>query len=147
MSTLTFDIGGKMMAWTVWIPLVVAIVAAAIAFVSGTFIERSKRKHSLQNEAYAEYLSAVARSGSAPALDRQKVLADAALAKCKIVIYGSDQVIEALKAFELSGAVTSSDQGRDRLINLVMAMRGDATVSRADISGLLLGEFQPRVQP
>lgn len=127
------------MIWTVWIPLVVAICTSAMALFSGVFMERSKRKHSLQNEAYSEYLSAVARSVSKIPSDRKTVLSDAALAKCKIVIYGSDIVIEALKAFELSGANTSSEQGRDHLISLVVAMRRDTKVSRENISLLLLG--------
>ncbi|MDC7813113.1 hypothetical protein [Pseudomonas sp. BLCC-B112] len=135
------------MAWTIWIPLLVAILAAALAFASGTLIERSKRRHSLRNEAYAEYLSAVARSVSANPPDRQKVLADAALTKCKIVIHGSDKVIQALKAFELSGAVTSSEQGQDRLISLVMAMRGDSKITRNDLCALLLGKHPPNTHP
>ena len=130
------------MPWTIWIPLMVAACAAALAYVSGTLIERSKRKHSLQNEAYVEYLSAVAKSVSSTPEDRKKVLAEVAFAKCKIVIYGSEKVIRALKEFELSGASTANEKGRDRFISLVVAMRNDSKVSRADVSSLLLGEHQ-----
>jgi hypothetical protein len=123
------------------------IVAAAMAFVTGTLLERSKRRHSLRNEAYAEYLSAVARSTSAPPSDRSKVLTDAALAKCKIVIHGSDRVIEALKAFELCGAVSSSEEGQDGLLDLVVAIRGSVGVDRNDLRVLLLGEQPQKPQP
>ncbi|ATV19247.1 hypothetical protein CFN58_01160 [Pseudomonas avellanae] len=132
------------MAWSSWIPLLVAVCAAVMAFASGTLTERSKRRNSLRTEAYADYLSAVARSG-APG-DRHKVLADAALAKCKIVIHGSAGVISALKAFETSGAVATTEEGRERLISLVVAMRGDSKVSRGDIASLLLGEPQSTVR-
>ncbi len=135
------------MSWTVWIPLMATIVAAAMAFVTGTLLERSKRRHSLRNEAYAEYLSAVARSTSAPPSDRSKVLTDAALAKCKIVIHGSDRVIEALKAFELCGAVSSSEEGQDGLLDLVVAIRGSVGVDRNDLRVLLLGEQPQKPQP
>lgn len=134
------------MTWSIWIPLVVAISAAAMAFVTGTLLERSKRRHSLRNKAYAEYLSAVARSTSPSPSDRSKVLSDAALAKCKIVIHGSDRVIEALKAFELCGAVSSSEEGQDRLIDLVVAMRGSAGVNRNDLRVLLLGQQPQKTQ-
>jgi hypothetical protein len=132
------------MAWSSWIPLLVAACAAVMAYASGALIERSKRRNSLRTEAYADYLSAVPRSGTPS--DRHKVLADAALAKCKIVIYGSAEVINALRAFETSGAVTTAEEGRDRLISFVMAMRGDSKVSRGYIASLLLGEPRSTVR-
>jgi len=131
-------------AWSSWIPLLVAVFAAVMAFASGTLIERSKRRNLLRTEAYADYLSATARS-AIPG-DRHKVLADAALAKCKIVIHGSAEVITALRDFEQAGAVATTSQGRERLISLVVAMRGDTKVSRGDIASLLLGEAQSNVR-
>lgn len=129
------------MAWTVWIPMLVAACAAVMTFVSGILIERSKRRNALRTEAYAEYLSAIARSGNPS--DRPKVLADAALAKCKIVIHGASEVIAALSAFEKAGAAAATEEGRESLISLVIAMRGDAKASRGDIGRVLLGEPRP----
>lgn len=124
------------MAWTLWIPLLIAVCAAVMAFVSGILIERSKRRNAFRTEAYAEYLSAIARSGHPS--DRTKVLADAALAKCKIVIHGAIEVIAALSAFEKAGAAAATEEGRERLMSLVIAMRCDAKVSRSDIARVLL---------
>lgn len=132
------------MALSSWIPLLVAVCAAVMAFASGALIERSKRRSSLRIEAYADYLSAIARSSTLG--DSHKVLADAALAKCKIVIHGSAEVINALREFEQAGAVAKTNQGRERLISLVVAMRGDTKVSRGDIAKLLLGEAQSSVR-
>lgn len=131
------------MNWVVWIPLLVAICTGVMAFGFGILSERSKRRNSFRTEAYAEYLSAVARSVTQS--DRQKTLTDAALAKCKIVIHGSAEVINALREFEQAGAAAATDQGRERLISLVVAMRGDAKVSRGDIASLLLGEARSKV--
>lgn len=132
------------MAWSVWIPLLVAVCTAVMAFSFGILSERSKRRNTLRTEAYAEYLSAVARSVTQE--DRRKVLADAALAKCKIVIHGSAEVINALCEFEQAGAVATTDQGGERLISLVLAMRGDSKVSREEIAALLLGLAQSKVR-
>lgn len=117
------------MAWSSWIPLLVVACAAVMAFAFGTLIERSKRRNSLRTEAYADYLSAIARSVTSG--DRHKVLTDAALAKCKmqnakckIVIHGSAEVINALRDFEQAGATATTEEGRECLISLVVAMRG-----------------------
>lgn len=111
-----------------------------MAFAFGALTERSKRRNSLRTEAYADYLSAVARSATPG--DRHKVLTEAALAKCKIVIHGSSEVINALRAFEQAGAAAMIEEGRERLTSLVVAMRGDTKISRGDIAVLLLGEPQ-----
>ncbi|WP_095196915.1 hypothetical protein [Pseudomonas sp. Irchel 3A7] len=132
------------MALSSWIPLLVAACTAVMAFAFGTLTERNKRINSLRTEAYADYLSAIARSGIQS--DRHKVLADAALAKCKIVIHGSGEVINALRAFEKSGAAATTEDGREHLISLVVAMRGDTKVSRSDIASLLLGESESNVR-
>jgi hypothetical protein len=132
------------MTLVVWIPLLVAICASVMAFVFGTLIERIKRRNSLQTEAYAEYLLALTRSASPTIADRQKAQSDAAYAKCKIVVHGSSEVIHTLKQFEQAGAATATAEGRDRLIDIVVAMRGNKKVSRGDIACLLLGVPSPK---
>jgi hypothetical protein len=66
----------------------------------------------------------------------------------QIVVHGSSEVINALKQFEQAGAATATAtaEGRDRLIDIVVAMRGNKKVSRGDIAYLVLGAPSPKAR-
>jgi len=70
------------------------------------------------------------------------VLAKAADAKTRIVIYGSTAVIEALTNFEKVGAVINTPQAEEKFLALCNAMRresiGKAGKARAEALKLIL---------
>lgn len=131
---------GSEISWVIWLPLAGVVCGSVMQFMFSLLSERGKRREQLRTEAYVGYLAAVASSALYQSGEsRQKILADAAHAKSRIVIYGTSEVVEALVKFERAGATAATDEGRQCLTDIVIAMRGNGKISRTDIDYLLLG--------
>ncbi|WP_248767829.1 hypothetical protein [Pseudomonas sp. MWU12-2345] len=127
-------------SWVIWLPIAGVICGSIMQFIFNLLGEHGKRREQLRTESYVAYLAAVSNSALCKSEEsRQKILADAAYAKTRIVIYGTVDVIKALKNFEQAGSTASTLEGRKRLMDIVIGMRGDKKISRDDISCLLLG--------
>ena len=79
-----------------------------------------------RSKAYVDYVSAnVKKTRSSTSLD-ETVLAEIDDAKYRICIYGSEEVLTALAAFEGSERDAPEPQRNDRFLNLCNAMRQDS---------------------
>ena len=129
--------------WAIGIvPLLGVMLGATLQFFLGRLAERRRAGESLRERAYTDYLRAVAAAAQAGTNeDYRNVNRDAADAKARIVVYGSDSVISALARFEELGAlVSNAGPSADAFVLLVSAMRPRRSVGvERDIRTILLG--------
>src|SRR5439155_20088379 len=86
--------------------------------------ERNKHAETLQSQAYADYLRAVAAAAHLRCdEDLRNAHRDAADAKARIAVYGGAAVIAALARFEDAGAVITRGPAADAFVSLVSSMR------------------------
>lgn len=112
------------------VPLAAVLIGAALGYASARLLEARKQLTLQKGQAYADYLKALAIA----ATDRwEAAVGQAADAKTRICIYGSPSVVRALSAFERAGAKVIGEAGRGAVAQLVMAMRTDVGVSRAQV--------------
>lgn len=132
-------------------PLIGALIAGAIGYISGRLLETRKQLILQKGQAYADYLKALATA----ATDRRSTtaIALAADAKTRMCIYGSAQVIKQLSEFEHAGAKIVDAESRQVVARLLALMRDDMGVSgkqieEADLHYVLFGlASTPAVKP
>jgi hypothetical protein len=89
----------------IW-PLVGVFLGAALQFWFSRAAARDQHAATQRSAAYSDYLRAVAASAHLRSDEEfRDALRDAADAKARIAVYGSDEVIAALASFERAGAV------------------------------------------
>lgn len=108
--------------------------------------ERRRQFDALRRDAYVEYLSAVANFAQASATNQNRMncLADAANAKTRMCIYGSEQIVRMLEEFERQGPTLANDESAAIFLKLVAQMRTEgvgssAVVSNSDLKASILG--------
>lgn len=115
----------------------------------GFFIQHhlsSKQKINEQSRerqliAYLDYIRALSDSAFCKTNnDKVEIQKRAADAKTRIIIYGDDSVLKCLHEFDLSGSTAFTDEGRSKLANLIISMRGkDTLISKEEIIRTMFG--------
>ncbi|HKC64885.1 MAG TPA: hypothetical protein VKB86_14680 [Pyrinomonadaceae bacterium] len=117
------------------------VVGAIVSFLLTRRHEYEKQKRLLVTQAYSDYLRAVA---DAAHLNLESNLAEIharlADAKTRICLYGSQEVVTLLAAFEKEGGVIGNENQRHLFALLIFAMRGNAKVQRSDLETVLFGD-------
>jgi hypothetical protein len=115
-------------------------VGALLTYLFTRSHEHEKHYRLLQTSAYADYLRCVAESAHLSLeSDTADVFARAADAKTRVCLYGSQEVLTLLAAFEKEGGVISSARQRSTFVSLVRAMRVNPTAQISDIEVILFG--------
>ena len=127
--------------WTALLPLFGVTIGATLQYWFSRSTEASKQLQALKNQAYVDYLRAVAQAAhlrSPDDLTQARLLA--AEAKARIVVYGAGAVVEALARYEETGARLDNDESCESFLALAKAMRGDSEgVELRSIELVLLG--------
>ena len=122
------------------LPLLGAALGASLQFFFSRSAETSKQTHALKQQAYVDYLRALASSAYAESnADKAKVRAAAADAKTRIAIYGDTAVVEALAAFEVAGANLDTPGAIARFLAVALAMRARVDVDPRSLERILVG--------
>jgi hypothetical protein len=123
------------------LPLVGVMLGATLQFWLSRAAESDKHLRVLRDQAYVDYLRAVAAAAHLRSdEDLRDALLAAADAKARIVVYGSTAVIVALAQFEETGALLNNDRSAAAFIALVSCMRPTkAMVTNREIELVLVG--------
>ena|SRR5215218_2252037 len=115
-------------------------VGAILSYLFTRSHEQEKYYRLLQTGAYADYLRCVAESAHLSLESNMAdVFARAADAKTRVCLYGSQEVIALLAAFEKEGGVISTPQQHSAFVRLVQAMRLNSRAEISDIELILFG--------
>lgn len=121
---------------TASLPVLGIILGAALQHWFTRSQERQKQTEVLRDQAYADYLRAVAQLGAARRVGREKpeeLIWKVIEAKARIAIYGTTHVGQALARFQRNGAVISGD-GRRLFLKLCQAMRIDSAAGQEPLT-------------
>ena len=107
--------------------------------------EKSERIDSYRHKAYADYLQGIAELARDRTKDRKESISLVADAKCRIVIYGDDEVLKRLAQFERAGTNLAYQPAIEAFLFLVKAMRNDSSseneiINKDDIKIILFGK-------
>ncbi|MDP1912484.1 hypothetical protein [Brevundimonas sp.] len=117
------------LALTAVLPLVGILIGAGLQYFFGRSLEARKHIQTQKGQAYADYFKAFSTIAT---VGRTKETLSAVLdAKTRICVYGSDEVVKRLAAFERSGATTNSGESHALVAALLSAMRQDVGASRS----------------
>lgn len=115
-------------------------VGAILTYLFTRSHEQEKHYRLLQTGAYADYLRCVSEAAHLNLQsDEAALFARAADAKTRICLYGSQEVITLLAAFEKEGGVLGGTQKRSAFIHLVQAMQVNSMAEFTDIEIILFG--------
>jgi hypothetical protein len=128
------------------LPLVGVVIGATLQHVLSRKTEARRQRQALRDQAYVDYLRAIADAAHLRSDDDERdAFRAGANAKARIAVYGEADVISALAEFEASGAQLSSDEGHRRFVDLVRRMRGaESAVPTESLHLILIG---PRRAP
>jgi hypothetical protein len=116
-------------------------VGAILTYLFTRSHEQEKHYRLLQTGAYADYLRGVAEAAHLSLRsDEAELFARIADAKTRICLYGSQEVIVLLAAFEREGGITGNAQQRKAFVRLVQAMRINSTAQISDLEIILFRE-------
>jgi hypothetical protein len=116
-------------------------VAAVLTFLLTRRQESEKHRRLMVTQAYADYLRGIAEAAHLNLESNEaQIHARIADAKARICLYGSSEVVTLLAAFEKAGASTVTPQQHELFASLVLTMRGDSKVQRADLEMVLFGD-------
>jgi hypothetical protein len=116
-------------------------VGAILTYLFTRTHEYEKHYRLLQTGAYADYLRAVAEAAHLSLRsDSADLFARAADAKTRVCLYGPQEVIALLAAFERAGGIIGNAGQRQAFVRLVLAMRGNSKAQIADLDVILFGE-------
>ena len=122
------------------LPLLGVGIGAILQYLFTRSAEVRKQAYSLRQQAYVDYLRALAQSGHASGpedLGKARLLATDA--KTRIAVYGDGAVLEALASFEEAGPSLTNPQSVERFLKLALTMRTKADVDEARLRTVLLG--------
>jgi hypothetical protein len=130
---------------TAVLPMVGVVVGSGLQYWFSRASERRKQSELLRDQAYADYLRAVALAAHADhgvGSRHEEYLVQAAEAKARIAIYASKRVVEALARFERAGPSLDSEEGIGWFVGVCRAMRVDSSsdqrpMSEVDLRDLL----------
>jgi len=115
-------------------------VGAILTYLFTRSHEHEKHYRLLQTAAYSDYLRCVAESSHLSLQsDEADLFARAADAKTRICLYGSQDVIALLAAFEREGGIIGNAQQREAFVRLVQVMRVSSTAQISDLEVILFG--------
>lgn len=108
------------------LPILGVVLGASVQHYFSRSSEAKKQIAALRSAAYVDYLRAVSmlargRGGA----EINTILASAADAKSRIVIYGSSKVIAKLAEFEIKGAVLNTPERGEAFLSMFIEMRKD----------------------
>ena len=120
------------------------VVGASLQYFFTRVIEERRHKRDLMTRAYTDYLRSVSEAAHC-LIQRQsgegrKLLAQITDAKVRVCLYGSQEVVEKLAAFEKTGAVIRSESQRNAFVQLLRAMRTEDNISNRSLETIMLGE-------
>ena len=116
-------------------------VGAILTYLFTRFHEQEKHYRLLQTGAYADYLRGVAEAAHLSLRsDEADLFTRIAYAKTRICLYGSEEVIALLAAFEREGGIIGSAQQRKAFVRLIQAMRISSTAQISDLEVILFRE-------
>lgn len=128
-----------MNGWTAILPLLGVIIGAILQHWFSRTTESRKQLELLRNQAYVDYLRAVAKSAHRNAPDTlRSALADAADAKARIAVYGTAAVVAALARFEEADPRLDNARSIQCFVALAASMRSSAGEASARDLGLVL---------
>jgi hypothetical protein len=114
-------------------------VGAILTYLFTRSHEQEKHYRLLQTAAYSDYLRGVAETAHLNLQsDEANLFARIADAKTRICLYGSQEVITLLAAFEREGGIIGNAQQRKAFVHLVQAMRVNSTDQISDLEVILL---------
>jgi hypothetical protein len=114
---------------TAILPIVGVVVGAALQFLFARSSQDRAHTTGLRTQAYVDYLRAVAQMARGRAGDPKRhaeVSGQAADAKARICLYGSDQVVHQLAQFDDTGAVLNTRESTAEFIALCRLMRSES---------------------
>ena len=117
------------------------VVGAILTFLFTRRHEYEKQRRLLVTEAYSDYLRAIA-DGAHLNLESNEaeIFARLAAAKTRICLYGSNDVVRLLAAFEKAGGVIGTSEQRHVFASLILAMRGNSKVESSDLETVVFGD-------
>jgi hypothetical protein len=119
------------------LPLIVVVVGAILTYWLSRSAETRKQLALIRAQCYADYLRALAKAAHAKsAVDGAAAISDAADAKTRIAVYGTEPVIHALANFERAGPVLDNAASIDAFIELAQSMR-QARATTDDLKQIL----------
>lgn len=128
-----------MNGWTAVLPLLGVVIGAILQHWFSRTTETRKQLELLRNQAYVEYLRAIAKAAHRNTPDSARsALADAADAKARIAVYGTPAVVAALARFEEAEPRLDNARSIQCFVAVVAAMRSSAGITDSRDLGLLL---------
>lgn len=125
---------------TTALPLLGVGVGAILQYIFSRSAEIRKQAYSLRQQAYVDYLRALAQAGHADGpQDLAKAQLLAADAKTRIVVYGDRAVLEALASFEEAGPALNNPRSTECFLKLALTMRATVDVAEERLRTVLLG--------
>jgi len=125
---------------TTALPLFGVGVGAILQYLFTRSAEVRKQAYSLRQQAYVDYLRALAQAGHASGSeDLAKARLLAADAKTRIVVYGDRAVLEALASFEEAGPTLTNPRSIQCFLKLAFTMRTKADIDEARLRTVLIG--------
>jgi hypothetical protein len=116
------------------------VIGALLTFFLTRRHESEKHKRAMITQAYSDYLRGVAEGAHLNLESNEaEIHARIADAKARICLYGSPEVVAQLAAFEKAGASVVTPAQHEIFASLVLTMRGDSKVQRADLETVLFG--------
>ena len=129
---------------TAALPLLGVGVGAILQYLFSRSAEIRKQAYSLRQQAYVDYLRALALSGHTDGPeDLAKAQLLAADAKTRIVVYGDRAVLEALASFEEAGPSLNNPRSTQCFLRVAFTMRTKADVDEDCLRTVLLGPKSP----
>lgn len=124
-----------------------AIVGALLQFLFTRHLEGKRHHREVRAKAYADYLQCVSEHANLgyqrQSPEGRQLGARTAYAKCRISLYGSQDVVSSFAEFEKLGATMNTDAQCRAFSRMVIAMRrdtlGNPSVDEQDIEVVLLG--------
>jgi hypothetical protein len=116
-------------------------VGAILTYLFTRSHEYEKHSRLLITQAYSDYLRGVAEAAHLNLESNEaEIFARVADAKTRVCLYGSQEVVALLAAFEREGGVIGNTQQRELFVSLILAMRGNSKVQSSDLETVLFGE-------
>jgi hypothetical protein len=133
------------MNWLTLISAAVGVVAGStVQYLYGQRAEAKRHQREKCADAYAEYLRAIASAAHVRNdIERIEALKAFTAAKTRIVVYGSQVVVQAEAKFEQVGATVGTPDGRAAVVAICRAMRAENNAGKdatdSDLRAILLG--------
>jgi hypothetical protein len=135
-------------AVTAALPVLGVGVGAILQYIFSRSAEVRKQAYSLRQQAYVDYLRALAQAGHAKGPeDLAKARLLAADAKTRIVVYGDRAVLDALATFEEAGASMNNPRSTQCFLQRALTMRAKADVDAERLRTVLVGPKGPSAVP